>query len=335
MYGKYNNIKICGMAAAVAKRVYSNVEYAEKCGNRRVKKQVLLTGIQNRHLVEKGQSASDMSSYCGEKLLEKLNWNRNDIRVLVNVTQSADLHNPSTAMIIQKRLGIGQDCIAFDVNLGCTGYVSGLQIVAALLQNTGGKGLLFVGDGSYYDIPEEPTTNSLLLGDGAGATAIELEEGNPLLYAQKTDGTRFDLLYTRNDGYKKMDGNEILLFTLNEVSQSIREMKEHFSIQEESIDFYALHQAQQLLLEGIMRECDIAPEKMLESYQEYGNTSTASVAVTICNNTEILKKKERVKLYLCGYGIGLAWTSVVLEVDTKGIIPLMETDFKYNDLGHL
>ena len=218
MYGKYENIKIRGIASAVPTKVIDNEQCAEKLGSRRAKKQVLLTGIRHRHCVKKGQSASDLSCVSAEKLLQKLQWDRNDIRVIVNVTQSPDVHTPSTAMIIQKRLGIGEDCLAFDVNLGCTGYVSGLQIIAALMQNTGGKGLLFVGDGMYSEMPEIPTTDSLLFGDGASATAIELEDNNPMFYAQKTDGTRHNLLSVALDGTLTMDGNSVLLFSLNEVS---------------------------------------------------------------------------------------------------------------------
>ena len=124
MYGKYGNIKICGIASAVPTRVIDNEECAENLGSRRAKKQVMLTGIRNRHCVKQGQAASDLSCVSAEKLLEKLQWDRNEIRVIVNVTQSPDVHTPSTAMIIQTRLGIGEDCLAFDVNLGCTGYVS-------------------------------------------------------------------------------------------------------------------------------------------------------------------------------------------------------------------
>lgn len=332
MYGEYENIKIRGIASAVPARVVDNEECAEKLGSRRAKKQVMLTGIRNRHCVRKGQSASDLSCVSAEKLLQKLNWDRNEIRVIVNVTQSPDVHTPSTAMIIQKRLGIGQDCLAFDVNLGCTGYVSGLQIISALLQNTGGKGLLFAGDGQYSDMPEIPSTDSLLFGDGASATAIELEGGNPMMYAQKTDGTRHNLLSVALDGTLTMDGNSVLLFSLNEVCQSIRECKEHFSIDEESIDYYILHQAQKLILEGIAKECNIDPGKVLTSYEEYGNTSTATLPITICNNVEEIQKKKHVKLYLCGFGVGLSWSSVVVEMDTDCILPIEVTDYSYNDL---
>ena len=332
MYGKYSNIKISGIAAAVPKQIIDNEQYAEQLGSRRAKKQVLYTGIRHRHCVEKGQSASDLSCYSAEKLLNKLQWDRDEIRVLVNVTQSADLATPSTAMIIQKRLGIGQDCIAFDVNLGCTGYVSGLQIVAALLQSTEGKGLLLVGDGRYYDIPDVPSTDSLLFGHGGAATAIELEEVNSMLYSQKTDGTRYNMLYSTLDGKMRLDGNGVLLFSLNEVSQSITEIKKYFDIQEEQIDYYILHQAQKMILDGMARECHISEGKIPQSYEEYGNTSTASIPVTICSNKELLAKKDCVKLFLCGFGIGLAWANVVLDLDTTCICPLEETDYCYNDV---
>lgn len=332
MYGKYDNIKIKGIASAVPAHVIDNLDYVEKLGQRRAKKQVMLTGIRRRHCVEEGQSASDLSCVCAEKLLKKLNWNRNDIRVLVNVTQSPDLLSPSTALIIQKRLGVGQDCLAFDVNLGCSGYVSGLQIVAALLQSTGGKGLLFAGDGRYMEASDVSSTDALLFGDGSSVTALEVGNGNPMLYAQKSDGARYNLLTRALDGTLTMDGNAVLLFSLNEVCESIKNCKTHFAIQEDSIDYYVLHQAQKLILDGIARECDIAPEKVLTSYEEYGNTSTATLPITICHNIEELQKKEHVKLYLCGYGVGLAWSSVVLELDTNCILPVEVTDYCYNDL---
>lgn len=332
MYGKYDNIKIRGIASAVPTQVIDNVKCAEKLGDRRAKKQVMLTGIRHRHCMKEGQSASDLSCVSAERLLQKLDWDRNEVRVIVNVTQSADLHTPSTAMVIQKRLGIGEDCLAFDVNLGCTGYVSGLQIISALLQNTGGKGLLLVGDGRYAEMPEVPSTDSLLFGDGASATAIELENGNPMMYAQKTDGTRHGLLSVALDGTMTMDGNAVLLFSLNEVCQSIKEFREHFDVAEDSVDYYILHQAQKLILDGIARECNIDASKVLTSYEEYGNTSTATLPVTICSNAEEIKKKKNVRLYLCGFGVGLAWSSVVVDLDTDGILPIEVTDYCYNDL---
>ena len=224
-------------------------------------------------------------------------------------------------MIIQKRLGIGQDCLAFDVNLGCTGYVSGLQILAALLQNTGGKGLLLAGDGRYDKMSEVPTTDSLLFGDGGSATAIELEDGNPMMYAQKTDGTRHGLLSMALDGRMTMNGNAILLFSLNEVCQSIKECRKHFEVSEDSIDYYILHQAQKLILDGIARECGIEPSKVLTSYEEFGNTSTATLPLTICNNVEEIKKKNyNVKVLILTVHNELEYLLKAIDIGVDGYI---------------
>lgn len=332
MYGKYDNICIRGIAAVAPEDVIENMEFAEKIGGRRAKKQVKLTGITKRHVVVKGQSASDMCCQAAEKLFDKLGWERDSIRVLVFVTQSEDVKTPSTAMIAQKRLGIGEDCLAFDVNLGCSGFVSGLQIVSALLNNTGGKALLLCGDGKYYNARECTSTDAMLFGDAGTATAIELKEDYPLLYAQKTDGTRHKMLTTALDGTMTMDGNGILLFSLNEVVDSIKEMKDHFKLEEGQIDYYVFHQAQKLIIDSMTSECEIDPRKVLISYEEYGNTSTASIPLTICHNAKTLKENKKVRLHLCGFGIGLAWSNVVIELEKEAIMPVELSSFCYNDL---
>ncbi len=332
MFGKYNNICIKGIAAMAPSNVVDNMEFAEKIGSRRAKKQVKLTGISKRHLVIKNQSASDLCCQAAEKLLDKLCWDTDSIRILIFVTQSEDVQIPSTAMIIQKRLKIGMDCLAFDVNLGCSGFVSGLQIVAALLNNTGGRALLFCGDGRYREEANAVSTDSLLFGDAGTVTAIELQDEYPLMYSQKTDGSRYQLLTTSLDNKMYMDGNAILLFSLNEVVQQIKETKEYFEIEEEQIDYYIFHQAQKLVIDGMIAECGIHSEKVLNSYQEYANTSTASIPLTICHNAQVLKKNKKVRLFLCGFGVGLAWSSVILDMDTDAILPVELTDYCYNDI---
>lgn len=331
MYGESKEVKICGISSAVPERVVDNARLIDSLQSKRMKRQLLLTGIERRHLCEKGQAASDLACVAAEKLLDYLKWDREEIRVLIFVTQTPDLASPSTAMIIQKRLGIGKNCLAFDVNLGCSGYASGLVIISALLENTGGKGLLLVGDGKYYEMPNKVDSNSLLFGDGAGATALEVQSGKGLVYSQYTDGNRYQLLMRPLSGVTQMDGNAILLFSLGEVTKGIKEMKEHFSIREEEIDYYILHQAQKMILDGIGNECQIEPQKILVSYDEFGNTSTATLPVTICRNADEMKKKEKVKLFLSGFGVGLAWCNVYLEVDTDGILPLIYTDKCYNE----
>ena len=150
MIGYLKDVKIQGVAATVPKDYLDNEKYAESIGEKRIKRQIKLTGIKHRHVVKDGQRTSDLVSVAGERLIEHLSWKKDEISVLVFVTQSPDIKAPSTAMLIQKKMGLGKDCIAFDVNLGCSGFTSGAIIVAGLLRNTRGKGLILMGDCQHY-----------------------------------------------------------------------------------------------------------------------------------------------------------------------------------------
>lgn len=149
--GCIKNIKIAGIASAVPKNTIDNIAFAEQMGKKRNMRQIKLTGIKKRHICAKGQSASDFATYAADKLLNHLHWSREEIKILIFVTQQPDLSRPSTAMLIQKRLGLGTNCTCFDVNMGCSGFTVGLQIIASMLSVVGGKGLLLVGDGRYVD----------------------------------------------------------------------------------------------------------------------------------------------------------------------------------------
>ena len=129
-----------------------------------------------------------------------------------------------------------------------------------------------------------------------------------------------------------MDGNEILLMGLNDASKSIIELRERSGITDDAIDYYVLHQAQRIIINGILEQCGVKQEKSLISYEEYGNTSAATIPVTICANATKINFKDRVKLCLCGFGVGLAWNGAIVDVDTKMIFPIEETDYKYADL---
>ena len=332
MLGKFDNIRIAGVQATVPTRVIDNMLFAESIGGRRAKKFIEYTGISRRHLCVPNQSASDLSAYAADVLMDRIGWARDEIRILVNVTQSADLRAPSTAMVIQKRLGISDNCLAFDVNLGCSAYPSGIQIVSALLQNIGGKGLLLVGDGMYYELPEKPSMDSLLFGDGAAATAIEISEGGNIFFTQNTDGSRFEVLYSNWNREISMDGNAVLMMGLNEAVQSIINLRHFSGISDEMIDYYVLHQAQKIIIDGILKECDIDPSKSLISYDEYANTSSATLPVTLSANVDKFVNKDKVKLYLCGFGVGLTWNGMILDIDSRNIFPIIETDKTYADI---
>ena len=332
--GCIKNIKIAGIASAVPKNTIDNIAFVEQMGKKRNMRQIKLTGIKKRHICAKGQSASDFATYAADKLLNHLHWSREEIKILIFVTHQPDLSRPSTAMLIQKRLGLGTNCTCFDVNMGCSGFTVGLQIIASMLSVVGGKGLLLVGDGRYVD-EDMHSTSDLLFGDGGAATAIEVENGYNMVFNQKTDGYRVDTIMCRRNGGSQMDGNAVLMFSLNEVSDNIKNFRNQYGLNEDQIDYYVFHQGQKIILQGIANECNILWEKVLNSYENYGNTSSASIPISICENLQILKEKKQVNLLLSGFGIGLSWGCVYLNIDTENILPIFEFGDYYKDKDEL
>lgn len=329
--GCIRNIRIAGIASAVPKRVLNNEVLVERIGGRRNKRKIMLTGVKMRHICAEGQSASDFATFAAEKLLTALGWERDEIKILIFVTQQPDLMRPSTAMLIQRRLKIGQNCTCFDINMGCSGFTVGLQVIASMMGSVGGKALLLVGDGRYLSDDEIQSDPDLLFGDGGAAAALEMSAGYEMLFNQKTDGYRFDTIMCKKNGFAQMDGNGVLLFSLNEVSQNIRQFCENNHLTANKIDYYVFHQAQELILQGIANECNLAWDKILNSYEMYGNTSSVSIPISICANEKILKEQSQVKILMSGFGIGLSWGIVYVNIDTTHILPIFETDYNYSD----
>ncbi len=324
MFGRYEGIKISGIESVVPKMIFDNYDYIEGIEDRKTKKQVKLTGIRQRHVLEEKQTISQLATVAANNIINNLLWDRNDIRVLVFVTQTPELSAPSTAMIIQKELKIGTDCFAFDVNLGCAGYISGLEIVGSLIKNTGGKGLLITGD-AIWDIPKDKEVgkDALLFGCGVTATAIEIDKASEgIRYSQFTDGSRYDLLYITKGGKTVMDGNAVLLFSMNDVCDAIKETMSKFEIEDSDIDYYVFHQSQKMSVEGIAYECKIPMDKVLISYEEYGNTSSSSIPISICSNISEFSRKKSITLFLCGFGIGLSWNTAIIKISSDAVFPI-------------
>lgn len=339
MIGSFNNIKIQGMAAAVPSLVEDNKNYASVLGERRTKKQIRLTGVAKRHVASPRQRTSDLCYRAATDLIAHLEWEKDDIKVLVLITQTGNYNVPSTAFFLQKRLGLSKDCVVFDINLGCSSFNAGVHVVASLMQNCNlhDKALLLVGDTSGVvpgpNTPLNPDiiADRVLFGSAGAAIAMEKVENHPLYFLNKSDGNGFDAIIGYKGRPTVMNGSAVFEFAINDVTEDVNVFKKHFGLQESDIDYYVFHQAQKLILDNIIADCEIPEEKELRSLEEYGNTSGTSVPVSVCANRDKLIQKDRVKLYLCGFGIGLSWGSIYTEVETKNILPIIETDEHYDE----
>ena len=331
MFGKYSNIAIRGISSVVPMKNVENLDcMSEELTKKKINKQIKLTGIERRRVLAGDQTASDLATKAAEELMHNLAWKRDTIRIIVYVTQAPDIEIPSTALLIQKRLGIGTDCLAFDVNLGCSGYVAGIQIAAGLIHEMGGRALVLASDGRRNS-KRQNAADYLLFGNAGTATAIEVAEQHTLMYQHAADGNRWRTIYRKLGGATVMDGNAVFAFTINDVADSIKKTMEYFSINADDIDYFAFHQGQRLIIDNLAEICNIPLDKMLYSLRDYGNTSCASIPLSICNESLKLRQQKQVCLYLCGFGVGLSWGSMIFEMDTDMIFSVKQSDFHYND----
>lgn len=324
-------------------------------GKKAVKKFIKTIGVEERYIAAEEQTSSDLAYVAAEQLLKKLGWDRESIDALIFVTQTPDYRLPATACVLHKRLGLGEDCIAFDVNLGCSGYVYGLHMAASYMQNPNMKRLLLlVGDTSNKYVSEQDKSSSMLFGDGGSATAFEREQDTEdINFILKTRGEGFkDIIIPsggcrnrngrkeryecqkgiiRSDYELYMNGAEVFNFTVEDVPKLINEFREYFSVNDEDVDMYALHQANLFMLKNIANRANIPLEKMPISMDRFGNTSVTSIPLTICDECEKISENKRLNIICSGFGIGLSWGVVSISVDSNMCLPIVYTDDYYTE----
>ncbi len=355
--GTLQNVKIAGISCAVPCNKVSSEEYIDIFGEKSVKKFVKAIGIKQRCVSPEKQTSSDLAYTAADNLLNKLGWERDTIDGLIFITQSPDYKIPSTACVLHKRLGLGENCIAFDINLGCSGYVYGVHLAASYMQNENIKRMLLLfGDTSNKFVSDKDKSAAMLFGEGGGATAFEREDGaKDINFLLRTRGEGFKAIIVPSGGYRNkdgrneryeceegivrsdyelyMNGTEVFNFTIEDVPKAIKEFREHFNINDESVDMYALHQANLFMLKNIALRADISMDKMPISMDRFGNTSVTSIPLTICDACERLPKDKKLSIICAGFGVGLSWGVVSISVDSSMCLPIIYTDDFYTEGG--
>jgi 3-oxoacyl-[acyl-carrier-protein] synthase-3 len=342
------NIKISGLAASVPKQVEDNLAF-DLLPEKERELFVNTTGIRYRRIAPAGITAADLCQTAAEKLLEELKWNREEINILIFISQTPDYLIPNSSSVLQHKLGLSKSCLCFDINLGCSGYVYGLSVVASLLQNMPkGKALLLVGDVSSACISKTDKSTAPLFSDAGSATALEYSAGEKITFNLQTDGKEYDdiIIYdggyrnpftaesllmqeidkgiTRNKVQMKLDGVKILNFALREVAPNIKQLATDGNIDIEAVDYFIFHQANKLMLESVRKKIPASAEKVPYSLYDYGNTSSASIPITMTANLHQQLASGELKLLLSGFGVGLSWGSAYIVTRNIVCLPLIE-----------
>ena len=342
-----NNVAINGVSSVVPKEKIKNTDYDY------IKKEerdflMKTTGIQEKRHAEKGITTIDLGERAAGELLEKLNWQKEEVDILVLVTQSRDYYLPSSAVILQERLGLPKTCMAFDVGLGCSGYVYGLSIISKFLQDGQlKKGLLIAGDVSTVSTNYKDKSTYPLFGDAATATAVSYDEkAGEISFELENDGAGYEAIIIRDGGAKnqlnddtteiknygeginrskkdlELNGLDVFSFSVKEPPKNIKSVLERSEININEVDYFVFHQANRLIIETIRKKLKVAPEKVPYSLTFYGNTSSASIPLTLCDQLgESAKNKN---MLFCGFGVGLSWGSCILKTKDILCLPVIE-----------
>jgi len=235
-----------------------------------------------------------------------------DIAFLCVCTQNGDYKLPHTSAIVQAKLGAPKNCAAFDISLGCSGYVYSLHIAKSFMEsNDLKKGLLFTSD-PYSDIIDSNDKNTdLLFGDGATVTLLT---EHPVFGVKngtfETDGSRFDHLIKRNNELLVMNGRGIFEFAMKEVPAIVDKCLETNRLKKEDIDLFLFHQASSYVVDNLCRRMKLEPEKTPFVIKDYGNTISSSIPMMLGDYLEETTKKN---ILICGFGVGLSIASSILR----------------------
>lgn len=341
----YHNVGISAMAACVPRQVIDNYYYdLDIFPEEDVKKVVDKIGVAERRFVDEHTCSSDLCYAAAEKLFADNTVNREEIDLLVFVSQTPDYRMPATSILLQNRLKLPRTCIAFDVNLGCSGFLFGLSIVYSFMEKNGlRKALLLDGETRSKVYSRKDRKSAFIFGDAGVAALIERDEKyGESHFSLNSDGSRGDLIMIPGGGYRNMssaetlkekvvdeygnirseeqgymNGADVFNFVIIEIPKDIKRLFKEKSEDLKDMDYYVFHQANTFINSFIAKKMKLDAEKIPWSIQKYGNTSSVSVPLTIISELKD-KMAGRKKLMLSAFGVGMAWaTAIVPFVDCK------------------
>ena len=332
------------MSAAVPKQVINNYEYTEFFPKEDVRKVVDKVGIFERRFADEHTCSSDLCFAAAEKLIADNNINRNEIDLLIFISQTPDYRMPATSVTLQHRLGLSQSCIAFDINLGCSAFIYGLSVAYGMMQSGSiRKALILDGETRSKVYSPKDRRSAFLFGDAGAAALVECDEKfGDSYFSLNSDGSRAELIMIpaggyrhpssietlkekvvdeygniRNDEHGYMRGEDVFNFVIKEIPRDIKNTLAFAEANTEDFDYIVFHQANNFINSYIAKKMKLNTEKIPSTIEKYGNTSSVSVPLTIVDQLNG-KLNGNKKLLLSAFGVGMTWaTGIVSFADCK------------------
>ena len=346
----FDKVGIKGLAACVPANKIVNRQYTQTFSKEEAESIVEKTGIEERRFALPSTTASDLCFEAADNLLNELNVDRSYVDVVLFVTQTADYRMPASAIILQDRLGLSKDTLAFDINIGCSGYVYGLSVAFMYAQQKHiRKVLLLDGETRSRVYSPKDRKTAFLFGDGGTATLIENDAAfGQSSFLMGSDGSRQDLIKMDAGGYRNlsspetlsekvvdeygnirseehgyMNGSDVFSFVLREIPRNFKSLLAYSKYDKEMLDKFFFHQANKYMNDYLGKKLKVPAEKAPQSLQKYGNTSSVSIPLNIVDHyggQHIIDEKW----LLSGFGVGMSWASTILPARDIKVLPIIE-----------
>ena len=309
----WDNIEIAAVAGAVPEKVVDNLYYSDSIPEKELKSVIKLTGVAQRRLADEGTCASDFCYAAAETLIKTMKLDRSEIDALIYTTQAPDYRMPATGVILQHRLGLPKTTLAFDLPLGCSGFIYGLAMAFNLCQQPHiNQVLILDGESTKWKPLKNDkggliiTSSALLWGHGGTATLIrKTDRKNPTYLSLLSDGSRWQALHTPAGGYRNptsletlkirkredgslksdehgnMDGAAVFEFTITDVPRDIKNTLKRAQTTFEDIDYFVFHQANKFMMDHFCKKLKIPLDRVIYSLHKFGNTASLSIPLTI------------------------------------------------------
>lgn len=342
----FNNIKISAISCSLPRIKTKAEDYIGHFSEKKIKRFLNTAGVKERYIGNGRQTAADLCYSAAVHVFQETNITKKEIDVLIFITQNPDYKTPSTAFVLQKRLGLSKNCICFDVNMGCTAFLHGVYVAASMV--TAGqarKAMVLIGDAHLVHAKTEDTAETMMFGEAGSAVVLERGNGN-IIMDLFSNGDRFDIIMNACgerfqtpedkpdvDTYKYyMDGGEVFNFSVTTVPEAIHHFCEKNKRKLCDFDKIILHQANVFILKHIANELGVSEEQIAISMDRYGNTNGASIPVTIVDTVEQDKNlPDTMDLLISGFGIGLSWGVMSVKIDKSAVLPFIYSDDYYKE----
>lgn len=345
---RFNNIGIKAISACVPKEVRFNKDLTYLIPPEEIDKVINSIGIEERRYADKDTTASDL---CEKAALEILKENdiKDSIDALIFVSQTSDYHQPATAPLLQHKLGIPNTCLCFDINLACSGYVYGLATSFSFAQQESIRNvLLLVGETMSKTVSQHDKGSTPLFGDAGTATLIGKGDFGSSVFSLHSDGAGSDVIKMKYGGYRHpscpegfveqideegnirtgeqfyMNGMDVFNFGMSVEPKDIKNLMKEVNTTSDELNLLVYHQANRFMTDFFSKKLKVSPEKTPYSLKKFGNTSSASIPLTISSEMADGKYPNREKSILTGFGAGLSWASAFLNLAKTNIYPVIE-----------